>query len=134
VDETTSLYSPVRRHLRLGVQISEWFSLDLQAFAETALLAGDARIGGLVEFAPSEFFAFALGGGVGSMFIANFFAAAPTADFASGVLRLEGRVPQGGGPDPVFGIEGQLCDTFAGDFPPGTLLLGGRAFGGVLWH
>lgn len=138
-DQTTSLYSlGFGGDLRLGVELAEWFSLDLSALAETALLAGDMRIGGLVEFAPSRFFAFALGGGVGTMFIANFVATSPSADFGSGVLRLEGRVsPRGGDQralEPVFGLEGQLGDVFAGDLPPGTILVGGRAFGGVLWH
>jgi hypothetical protein len=136
---TTSLYSlGFGGDLRLGVELAEWFSLDLSALAETALLAGDMRIGGLIEFAPSQFFAFALGGGVGTMFIANFVTTSPSADFVSGVLRLEGRVsPRRGDQralEPVFGVEGQLGDVFAGDLPPGTILVGGRAFGGVLWH
>ena len=138
-EETTSLYSlGFAGDLRLGIELAEWVSLDLQGLAETALLAGDLRIGALVELAPIPYFAISAGGGVGTMFIANFHAASPSADFASGVLRLEGRVPRERGEDPgleaVFGIEGQLGSTFAGDFPRGTLLVGGHGFGGVLWH
>ena len=124
--------------LRLGMQLTEWFALDLQLFAETLLLAGDARAGALVEFAPAPPFAFALGGGVGSMYLANLFVGSPSADFAAGVVRLEGRVRQeltgDDVPDIVFGAEAQVGSVFDGSLPDGTLLVGGRAFGGMLLH
>ncbi|MCC6521824.1 MAG: hypothetical protein IT373_04115, partial [Polyangiaceae bacterium] len=126
--------------LRVGVGLTDWLALDLQLFGETLLLAGDARAGALFELAPSAHFAIAAGGGVGSMYLANFFFHSPSADFGAVVLRLEGRVEDEDGSSPegrldlVFGAEGDLGFVFAGSLPPGAWLLGGRAFAGLLWH
>ena len=122
---------------RLGVQLGPHVAIDLQLLGESMLLAGDMRAGLLFEIAPIPQFAFALGGGVGTMFIANIFFHSPSADFGSGVVRLEGRLPQtypGTDIDLVFGLEGQLGYVFKGSIPEGSLVVGARGFGGMLWH
>ena len=127
--------------VRLGVQMSEMIALDLQVFGETLLMLGDMRAAALLEVAPIPYFAVAAGGGVGTMWNANLYFDDPSADFASGVLRLEGRLPERTRPSPidksldlVFGLEGQLGSVFKGSLPAGTIVLGGRGFGGFLWH
>lgn len=56
--------------LRLGAQIGPYVAIDAQVLGETFLLGGDMRAGALVEIAPVAPLAFALGGGVGTMFTA----------------------------------------------------------------
>ncbi len=123
--------------LRLGVQANEWLALDVQLMAETLFFYGDARAGLLIEIAPHPMFAVALGGGVGSMFMANLFYPSPSADFGSGVLRAELRLPDDSSRselDVVVGVEGQLGATFAGTLPAGTLVGGARVLAGFLLH
>lgn len=127
--------------LRLGAQLGRHVALDAQVFGETMLLGGDMRAAGLLEIAPVPQFAFSLCGGVGTMFIASLFSSSPSADFASGLVRLEGRLEnanEASSPDrqtiPVFGFEGQLGYVFRGSIPEGSLLVGPRLFGGFLWH
>lgn len=122
--------------LRGGVQLTEWLAFDLNAVAETIVLAGDARVGALFEVAPVDAFAVSLGGGVGSLYDINFFFANPSADFAVGLLRVEGRIQTGAAGDQLmsFGAEGQLGGALGGDAAPGTLVTGGRAVVGLLWR
>ncbi|MFO0548729.1 MAG: hypothetical protein U0271_10095 [Polyangiaceae bacterium] len=109
----------------------------MQVLAETLLLAGDLRAAALFEVAPIPQFAFALGGGVGTMFSANFFFDSPSADFASGFIRLEGRLASSYDDmredgQFVFGGECQFGYVFRGSLPEGAALIGPRAFVGIL--
>ncbi len=127
--------------LRIGAQLGPYVAIDAQVFGETFLLGGDMRAGALLEVSPVPQFAFSIGGGVGTMAIVNFYFDSPSADFASGFVRLEGRLTpaRNGEARPketlfVFGLECQLGYVFKGSIPEGSLLVGPRAFGGVLWR
>jgi hypothetical protein len=136
---TTSIYSAgVGVDGRIGVQITSRFAVDVQVFAETGFLAGAIRAALLAELAPIEEFAIGLGGGVGSIYVAKLFYGVPYAGLASGLIRLEGRIDNGVVPlekmDAVVGAEGQAGALVGGDFPVGTVMVGGRAFVGLLVH
>ncbi|MBK7395828.1 MAG: hypothetical protein IPJ34_05855 [Myxococcales bacterium] len=120
---------------RFGVQLGPIVAVDALLFAETALLAADARTALLVEVAPVRSFALAAGAGVGAMWTANFFFQDPSANFVFGLARVEIRpgVREAHG-ELVFGIEGALGRTHRGTVPEGTQVLGGRAFVGLLFR
>lgn len=124
--------------IRAGVQATEWLAFDAQLFGETGLLAGDGRAAALVEFAPADVFAFSLGAGVGGLYNVNFFFDNPTLGYRLLLLRGEARVPQPGSFsrrfDLVIAAEGFLGEALSGDLPAGTLVLGARIAGGLLWH
>lgn len=120
---------------RVGVQLGPYVGLDALLFAETALLAADARAALALELSPVRPFALAVGAGVGAMWTANFFFQSPSANFAFGLARAEVRLP----PDArygevVFGLEGVLGRTHHGTVPEGTQVIGGRVFCGLLFR
>jgi len=124
--------------VRGGIQMQEWLALDVQVFAESFFFMGNARASALLEISPVPPFAFSLGPTVGSMFVANLYEA-KSADYAGGVLRLEGRPSERerrekGRAVVVVGVEVQAGAVFEGSVPPGTIVLGARAFGGLFVH
>lgn len=122
--------------VRAGVQLLRWLAVDAQVFAETALLAADARAGLLLELAPVR--AFALGGGigVGGLWTANFVHPSPKANFTYGSVRAEVRSPLAGSAtdDLCFGLEGVLGATHQGTVPEGSRILGARLFVGFVFR
>lgn len=120
---------------RIGLQLGPVVAVDAQLFAETALLAADARAALLLEVAPARPLALAIGGGVGAMWTANFLFQSPSANFAFGLARVEVRPSIRLTPgELVFGVEGLLGRTHHGTVPEGTSVLGGRAFFGLLFR
>ena len=133
----------------LGCQLVRWLAVSAEAYGETGLLAGRARVGLVMQVAPVRLLELSLGGGVGGMYVANFVYPTETASLGSLVLRGTVRLSQDGELfgqrtpwDLTLGAEGEVGFTFAGSYLDeqhqslalalGTQVRGGRLFVGFL--
>ncbi len=121
--------------VRVGLQLARWVAVDAEVFGQSAVLTADARTAAFLEIAPMRQLAFAVGAGVGAVWLANFFFPSPTANFKLALARVEVRLPaEPSHLDWAFGVEGFLGETHRGTVPSGSQVVGGRLFAGFLWH